>query len=195
MERSFFSHASRVLQDQFDSRRIADRIAHLRRQSYFDDWSLEVITQAPMFFIATADKDGRPDCSVKAGDAGFVSVVDTNCLIFPDYDGNGMFRSLGNISENQYVGMLFLEFSGERRKLRINGMASIINSNNLLHRYVGAKQLVKVKALDIFPNCPRYLPKLLIDEPSVYVPKEGYQPPDPAWKSKPDLLDYLPIKE
>ena len=176
MEKTFFSHASRVVQDQFDSRRIADRIAQLRRQSYFDDWSRGVIAQAPVFFLATADKEGRPDCSVKAGDVGFVSVISENCLIFPDYDGNGMFRSLGNISENHYVGMLFLEFSGERRKLRINGIASITDSNDLLRRYVGAKQIVQVKALDVFPNCPRYLPKLLIDEPSLHVPKEGYQP-------------------
>jgi hypothetical protein len=139
-----------------------------------------------MFFLATADQHGRPDCSVKGGEPGFVRVVDRNALTFPDYDGNGMFRSLGNIADNPAVGMLFIDWSGEGRKLRVNGLASVAATAS------GGRLVVRVTALDVFPNCPRYLPSLRLDAGSPYNPRPDYRPPEPFWKSKPDLRDFLP---
>jgi hypothetical protein len=136
-----------------------------------------------MFFLATADADGRPDCSVKGGEPGFVTVVGPDRLRFPDYDGNGMFRSLGNIALNPAVGMLFVDFSAQR-KLRVNGQARLCRDGDGLQ--------VEVTARHIFPNCPRYIPRLTVVEESVHNPRPGYSPPPPAWKSKPDLKDFLP---
>lgn len=76
-----------------------------------------------MFFLATADAQGRPSCSYKGGEPGFVRVLDEQTLAFPRYDGNGMFLSLGNALENPHVGLLFIDFVRARR-LRFNGEAS-----------------------------------------------------------------------
>ncbi|MSQ32379.1 MAG: hypothetical protein EXR59_03960 [Dehalococcoidia bacterium] len=94
----------------FDSRRIADRLEQVTVHDVFTDDDREVIESAPMFFLATADENGQPDCSYKGGLPGFVRIVDQNTLAFPNYNGNGMYRSMGNIVKNPQVGMLFIDF-------------------------------------------------------------------------------------
>ena len=183
---AFFHPHSRALQDAADSRRIADRIAELRRHDVFSEDDIDQIEAASMFFLATADGQGRPDCSVKGGAPGFVQVVGPDRLRFADYDGNGMFRSLGNIAANAAVGLLFVDFA-TGRKMRINGTARLERA--------GATLQVEVTAGDIFPNCPRYLPRLILAEASPYNPRPGHQPPPPPWKGKPELRDYLPRQE
>ena len=190
-----YHRGNRELQTRFDSQRIADRLDETRRHETFSETDREIIESASFFFLATADHSGHPDCSFKGGDPGFVRVRAGNVLEFPDYDGNGMFKSLGNILVNPSVGMLFLEFRGGRRRLRVNGTATVIDLTNGTDSDPGAKLLVRVTAEHIFPNCPRYIPHMEIIEPSVYVPRPGYAPPDPLWKSKPDLLDYLPRRD
>jgi uncharacterized protein len=190
----FYNKGSRRLQDQFDTRRIADRLYQVRRHDDFSGEDRELINSAPLFFLATVDLRGRPDCSVKCGAPGFVRVESRNTILFPDYDGNGMFRSLGNISENTHCALLFLDLiNGTGRKLRIAGLAELIdNPRELVEKFPGAQLLVRVVAKDIFPNCPRYVPHLSLNENSLYTPRPGYQPPEPEWKSKPDLKPFLP---
>jgi hypothetical protein len=173
------------LQDRADSRRIADRITDLRRHDCFSDDDIQQITAAPFFFLATADAMGRPDCSVKGGEPGFVEVIGPNRLRFPDYDGNGMFRSLGNIAVNPAIGLVFVDFT-RGRKLRINGRASVEPQSP------GPGLQVVMTAEHIFPNCPRYLPKMVMLQGSINNPKPGHIPPPPDWKAKPELRDFLP---
>jgi len=90
-----YSEGSRRLQDRFDTRRIADRLEQVDLLETFTDAHREIIETAPMFFLATADAGGRPDVSYKGGLPGFVRVIGPSELAFPDYDGNGMFKSLG----------------------------------------------------------------------------------------------------
>ncbi len=182
---------SRAIQDQFDSRRIADRLEQVTVHETFTGEDRQFIERSPMFFLATADAEGRPDCSYKGGRPGFVRVVDPHTLAFPDYDGNGMFRSLGNIAVNPQVGLLFLDFrDGER--LRVNGAASLHRDDPLMSVFPGAKQIVRVRAARIFPNCPRYIHKMELVEYSVYAPRANYKPPAPGWKSNPAFRDALP---
>ena len=51
-------------------------------------------------FIATADAEGRPQSSYKGGDPGFVRVLDERTIAFPNYDGNGMYLTAGNMLVN-----------------------------------------------------------------------------------------------
>src|SRR5918996_4995100 len=92
-----FHDGNRRLQDQFDSRRISDRLEEKLTRQAFTDQDRAFIEQSMFFFLATADADGQPDCSFKGGAPGFVRVVAPDTLAFPSYDGNGMFKSLGNI--------------------------------------------------------------------------------------------------
>jgi predicted pyridoxine 5'-phosphate oxidase superfamily flavin-nucleotide-binding protein len=177
----FFHDGARRLQDQFDSRRIADRLEALTRAE-FTEGDSAFIESAIYFFLATADADGRPDCSFKGGPTGFVQVTGPSELAFPDYDGNGMFRSLGNLAVNPEVGLLFIAMHGAPRRLRVTGRATISRDDPLMGQVVGAQMIVRVHARAIFPNCPRYIPSMQLVEPSAYAPRPGVEPVEPAWK-------------
>src|SRR5918997_616146 len=94
---------NRQLQDQFDTRRLADRLTEVVVNPTIDANAREFIERMDMFFLATADEHGKPQCSYKGGDPGFVTVVDDQTLAFPCYDGNGMFLSMGNVLHNPQV--------------------------------------------------------------------------------------------
>jgi predicted pyridoxine 5'-phosphate oxidase superfamily flavin-nucleotide-binding protein len=177
-----YHDGNRRLQDQFDSRRVSDRLEERLTRTAFTDDDKAFIEGAIYFFLATADADGRPDCSFKGGMPGFVRVTGPSELAFPDYDGNGMFKSLGNLLVNAHVGMLFIDMHERPRRLRVNGEATVSRDDPLLGQTVGAQMIVRVAARAIFPNCPRYIPKLKLAEPSVYAPRPAYEPPEPAWK-------------
>jgi uncharacterized protein len=188
---AMYNDGSRELQDRFDSRRIADRLEQITVHDTFSDDDRAFIELVPMFFLATADADGWPDCSYKGGQPGFVRVVDEKTLAFPSYDGNGMFRSLGNVLMNPKVGMLFVDFERPNR-MRINGVASLHDDDELLSSFEGAQLIVRVRAERIFPNCPRYIHKMQVVEHSVYSPRPGHVPPVPEWKQMDVFRDYLP---
>jgi uncharacterized protein len=177
-----YHEGSRRLQDRFDSRRIADRLEQVNLKTEFGDDARRIIEAAPMFLLATADADGWPDVSHKGGLPGFVRVVEPSVLAFPDYDGNGMFKSLGNLTVNPNVGLLFIDMHEKPRRLRVNGTAAVSRDDPLIGSTVGAQLMVRVQAHAIFPNCPRYIPKLTLAEPSIYAPQPGCEPPEPAWK-------------
>jgi predicted pyridoxine 5'-phosphate oxidase superfamily flavin-nucleotide-binding protein len=184
---------ARALQDRFDSRRIADRLAEYTLHERFSESDRLFIAHCPMFFLATAAADGQPDCSYKGGMPGFVRVVDEQTLVFPDYDGNGMFRSLGNIVVNPQVGLLFIDFE-QGNRMRVNGRAALSFDDPLLAEYPGAQLIVRVTPQGIFPNCPRYIHKMKLIEYSEYVPRASHEPPVPGWKSMDEFKDALPKK-
>ena len=184
-----YHDGNRRLQDRFDSRRIADRLEEKLTRTQFTDDDKTFIEGTPYFFLATADAGGRPDCSFKGGAPGFVRVSGPSELAFPDYDGNGMFKSLGNILVNPSVGILFIAMHGNPRRLRVNGEATVSDQDPLLAQTIGAQLIVRVTARAIFPNCPRYIPTLQLIEPSAYAPRPGVEPPEPAWKAFADFKD------
>jgi predicted pyridoxine 5'-phosphate oxidase superfamily flavin-nucleotide-binding protein len=172
----------RELQDRFDTRRLADRLDEKLARTAFTAEDRAFIETRPLFFLATADAEGRPDCSYKGGAPGFVRVTGAAELAFPSYDGNGMFRSLGNVLVNPGVGLLFLDFERPRR-LRVLGTAAVHADDPLVGDFEGAQLVVRVRAQRIFPNCPRYIHGMRMVETSVYVPRPGYEPPVAAWKA------------
>ena len=186
-----YHDGNRRLQDQFDSRRIADRLEEKLTRTVFTADDKAFIEGAFYFFLATADRDGRPDCSFKGGAPGFVRLTGPSELAWPDYDGNGMFKSLGNVELNPNVGLLFIDMHEKPRRLRVNGVASVSRDDPLLASTVGAQLIVRVKARAIFPNCPRYIPKFTLAEPSVYVPQPDCEPPEPAWKGFDSFKDVV----
>ena len=184
-----YHERSRELQDRFDTRRLADRLAEKLSRTAFTAEDKAFVESRPMFFLATADADGQPDCSYKGGVPGFVRITGASELSFPSYDGNGMFRSLGNVLANPQVGLLFLDFEKPRR-LRVLGRARLEEPRG---EFDGEQLVVRVHAEQIFPNCPRYLHRMTMVETSVYAPCPGHQPPEPAWKKS--FRDVLPDKD
>ncbi len=186
-----YSPASRALQDTFDTRRLADRLVEVKVHDRLTAADREFIERMDMFFLATVDSDGQPTCSYKGGDPGFVGIVDDATLAFPNYDGNGMYLSMGNLMQTQSVGMLFIDFA-EQRRMRVDGTASVSMDDPLMVRYPGAEFIVRVEARRIYPNCPRYIHKLQLVERSPFVPQRDVPTPIPSWKQADWARDVLP---
>jgi predicted pyridoxine 5'-phosphate oxidase superfamily flavin-nucleotide-binding protein len=187
-----FHDGNRALQDEFGSRALADRLEERLTHSVFTDDDKTYIESCLYFFLATADAQGRPDCSFKGGAPGFVRVTGASEIAFPDYDGNGMFKSLGNLAENPHVGLLFIAMHDRPKRLRVNGTARIDRDDPLLAETVGAQLIVRVTATAIFPNCPRYIPELTMTGPSAYTPQGSAPPVEPAWKNSERFRDVVP---
>ncbi len=189
-----FHDGARRLQDRFDTRRLADRLGErFLRDATIDDEDRAFIERMDMFFLATADAQGRPQCSYKGGEPGFVKVLDEHTVAFPNYDGNGMYLSMGNVGVNPHVGLLFIDFVSQRpSRLRLNGVASIDEHDTLLAAYPEAQFVVRVRATEVFPNCPRYIHRMALVERSRFVPHAGEQTPVPAWKQAEWACDVLP---
>jgi predicted pyridoxine 5'-phosphate oxidase superfamily flavin-nucleotide-binding protein len=194
MNEPTYHDGMRQLQDARDTRRLADRLEQVTLRTAFTADDRVFIQRCAMFFIATADSHGHPDCSYKGGEAGFVRVLDERTLAIPDYDGNGMYRTWGNVISNPHVGLLFIDFERPQR-LRVNGAASISAADPLRASFPGAVFIVLVTAAAIFPNCPRYIHKMQLVEPSNFVPKPNYTPPVPEWKTFDVFRDALPTRD
>jgi uncharacterized protein len=182
---------SRSLQDRFDTRRIADRLEDVTVRDTIDDGDRAFIEARDMFFIATADAEGRPQSSYKGGDPGFVRVLDERTIAFPNYDGNGMYLTAGNLLVNPHVGLLFIDFEG-RKRMRLNGIASVDENDPLLPEYPEAQFIVRVRATEVFPNCPRYIHEYRLVQRSRFVPKAECETPVPGWKMREWSHDALP---
>jgi predicted pyridoxine 5'-phosphate oxidase superfamily flavin-nucleotide-binding protein len=187
----FYHEGMLALQDAADGRRVAEFLATRARHSQFSDDDAAQIEAASFFVIASSYRD-QPDCSFKGGDPGFVKLTGPSTLEFPDFDGNFMYRTLGNISKNPKVGLLFITFDRKTYRIRINGEASIHRDNESLKRHCGARAVIRVQCHDIYPNCPRYVPDLATGESSVYVPRPDQTPPEPEWKRLPAVAPLLP---
>ena len=189
--RNFFHDGMRELQDLFDGRRTADAIEHHRKHYEFWDDEIELIQKCNFFFIASS-WNGYIDCNIKSGDPGFVKIVKNSMIEYPEYDGNSMYRTAGNILKNPNVALLFVNFDGQSRRIRINGHASIHHDVDSLNKHYGAKFIIRIKC-EIYPNCPRYLPNFKNKKPSVYIPRKGKKfPPSPEWKKRDYIKNILP---
>ena len=190
-ERYFFHEGMREFQDLFDGQRTADAIEKNRKHYEFWDDEIELIKNSKFFFIASS-WNGYIDCNIKSGDPGFVKIVEKGIIEYPEYDGNSMYRTAGNITKNPNVALLFLNFDGKSRRIRVNGQATIHHDKKSLENHFGAKFVVRINC-EIYPNWPRYIPNLEKNEPSVYVPKKGKGVPTvPEWKERDYIKNILP---
>lgn len=188
---SSYHEGQRALQDRFDARRIADRLEQVTYRGALNERDRAFVEAADMFFLATADPQGHPDCSYKGGDPGFVRVVSDTELAWPDYDGNGQFRSLGNVAVHPPVALLFIDWASPAR-LRIHGRARLDLEDPSIAQIPGARLLVRVSVDRVFPNCPRYVHTMERVARSPYVPRAGETPPVPGWKKDERFADALP---
>lgn len=190
----YFNEGQRQLQDEFETRPLADRLQTGIIQAVITLPDAEFIEAQNMFFLATVDDKGQANCSYKGGQKGLVKVVDETTLAFPIYDGNGMFMSAGNVLVNGQVGLLFIDFERQAR-VRVNGEASIVADDELLKHWPESVVIVRVKVRETFPNCPRYIHKMALVEESAFVPKANCTTPDAVWKKLEIVADVLPPKD
>jgi len=189
-----FGPQHRELQDQFDSRALADRIEMIAVKTELDDVAKSFIASRDMFFLSSVDHNGRPTVSYKGGDPGFVKVLDDRTIAFPSYDGNGMHYSMGNISLNPEIGILFIAFDRPYR-LRMQGRGELVREGPILDMYPEADLAVRVAVSEVWINCPRYVHRYEKVKPSRYVPREGIETPLCEWKRIDGVQDVIRPEE
>jgi uncharacterized protein len=192
---SMYHAGNRELQAAFGSLALADRLEQRLRRSTFNEDDRAFIESLDYFFLATASPEGAPDCSFKGGPPGFVRVLSPHLLAFPDNDGNGMFKSLGNIRSHPPVGMLFIRMDAAPKRLRVNGRASVSLDDPLIDAFEGAQAIIRVTPTDIFPNCPRYIPDVAHSTASPYTPRAGEPRLEPKWKAFDMFRDVVPPRK
>jgi predicted pyridoxine 5'-phosphate oxidase superfamily flavin-nucleotide-binding protein len=190
----FFHEGSRKLQNQFETQPMADRLTETIVSHQISPEDKGFIEEQNMFFLATVDQEGRPNCSYKGGSVGLVKVIDEYTVAFPIYDGNGMYLSAGNVLVNPHVGLLFIDFQRQAR-LRLNGSAFIQENDPLLAHWPEAEIVLRVTLREMFPNCPRYIHKMVMVEESSFVPQKHCQTPVPDWKRLEMVADVLPARD
>ncbi len=176
-----YSATHRALQDQFDTRRLADLLEGGFIAKEIDDNVKAFIEARDMFFLSSIDHKGQPTVSYKGGDLGFIRVVDKSTIAFPLYDGNGMFYSWGNIADNAKVGMLFIDLTNPYR-VRVQGTARVDMNDPLMMEYHEAQGIVRVTVDACWPNCPRYVHRYEKVKESRYVPRAQCETPLAGWK-------------
>ena len=188
---ALYEDSHRQLQTQFDTQRLADRIEQRLFRTALTDDDKAFVERLDLFFLATVNSKGEPSCSYKGGELGFVRVLDPTTLVFPNFDGNGMYLSMGNVAANGNVGMLFIDLCSPKR-LRVNGTARIEPATFVKPAYPEAQFVVVVTVREVFPNCPRYIHKFALVERSQFVPHASCETPVPAWKQMDWARDVLP---
>lgn len=188
---SIYHDGQRRLQEAFDTTEMADKLGEGMVRDVMNAKQKAFIEASDMFFLATADEQGRPTCSYKGGDPGFIRAIDDKTLIVPNYDGNGMYISWGNAMKNPNVGLLFIDFMKGWR-LRVHAVASIAKDDPLLKNFPGAQFIVRMTVREVFGNCPRYIHKYQLVERSAYVPHAECEAPIPDWKKSPEIQPVLP---
>ncbi len=187
----FYTDAQRGVQEKFDSAPLADRLSESIFSETIDpDLHQPFIESRDFFFLSTVNERGEPTVSYKGGDVGLVHVVDPKTVVFPIYDGNGMFLSVGNIADTAKIGMLFIDFETPNR-VRVQATASASENDPEMSRYPGALLVVRATVDHVFLNCARLIHKHERVSSSPYVPDDEGETPYPAWKRIDFVQDVL----
>lgn len=190
----FYTEAQRTLQNEFSTRDLAERIKEAVVTEILSDQQAAFIHSRNMFYLSTVDELGYPSCSYKGGDIGFVRVIDPKTLVFPNYDGNGMFMSTGNIQAKSKIGLLFIDFQTPQR-IRVRGEAKCIKEGPILKSYPGANLAVKLTISNVWVNCPRYIHRMNLSDQSPYIPAKDGTIPLALWKRVDLVQDVITDKD
>lgn len=191
---ALYGKQHRALQQDFDTQKLADAVNNNVVSAEIGEEHRGFIESRDMFFLTTIDHRGYPTCSYKGGNPGFLKIIDSKTLAFPSYDGNGMYLSMGNISINNQIGMLLIDFETPNR-FRIHGNASIHRDEASIKMFVGAEMVVFVEIVEIFVNCPRYIHRYKRVASAKHVPQENVPAALPHWKRIEGLQEALPARD
>ncbi|MEX0344309.1 MAG: pyridoxamine 5'-phosphate oxidase family protein [Rhizobiaceae bacterium] len=187
----FYTAEQRQLQNDHGSTKLADTVVAAIVRDEIEEPHIPFIESRDFFFLSTVSAEGEPTVSYKGGPVGVVKVLNSRRLIFPSYDGNGMFKSMGNIKAASKIGLLFIDFETPNR-IRVQGNATLTKDDPELARYPGANMIVRVDVTSCFLNCARYIHKHARVSDSPYVPDEKGEQPHPSWKRIDMVQESLP---
>ena len=176
-KKKFFSTAQKKIQIKKKGKKVAQALLKYRVHNYLKKEYKKLIKNSN-FFIISSISDKYPDTSIKCGLKGFVKIKNKKNIQWNDYDGNRMFRTVGNISKNKFVSLLFFDLNKPDRKDKPNTPVKL----RLLGRakYISNKKKIAFKIDFAFSNCPRYLPNYKFVSDSKFLKKNVI----PEWKKR-----------
>jgi uncharacterized protein len=159
------SHGEHLAQERFGTTQRALAFYNKQMLNYLNPIMRDFISQQELMFIATADAHGECDCSLRAGTPGFVKVLNDRRLAYPEYRGNGVMASVGNILENPQIGIIFIDFFQHTVGLHVNGKASIVENSELLDcPDVTTEMLEEIQTIGgrspAYIHCSKHIPLL-----------------------------------
>jgi hypothetical protein len=193
-DRDFYGATQRGLQDEFGTRQLADLHQAAIVGETIDDDQRQFIESRDFFFLSTVDEHGWPTVSYKGGPVGVVRVEDERTIVFPGYDGNGMFLSAGNVESNPRIGLLFIDFERPDR-LRLHASATVHLEDPAMEHFPGSQYLIRGTVENLFVNCARYVHPHTRVGASPYVPDADGTQPHPAWKRIDLIQPLLPASD
>lgn len=174
------SAGERTLQERYGTRDRAQRFYDRQVLDHLNEAMQEFLARQQLMFLATSDAHGNCDNTFRAGPAGFVRVIDEHRLAWPEYRGNGVMASLGNISENPRVGLLFVDFGADGVGLHVNGAATITEDAALRTEYPDlpvdtapgrqTARWVVAEVHEAYIHCSKFIPRLT---PGCTTPRRG----------------------
>lgn len=165
------SAGEHLLQGAFGTEDRARRFYADQMLDHLNPQMIEFIDRMEMLFIATADGHGDCDSSLRAGPPGFVQVLGSKQIAYPEYRGNGVLASLGNISENPHIGILMIDFVQDLIGLHVNGKARIVEDSDLRVEFPGVtadqikgrnpERWVVVEVEEAYVHCRKHIPRMV----------------------------------
>ena len=168
------------IQSQQGSSNRANKFYHKQMKTYLTESMTELINKQEMVFISTSDAEGNCDCSPRFGKAGFISILNKHTLAYPEYKGNGVFASLGNMLENPKIGMVFLDFFNTTVGLHVNGSVKSYKPDDLPTEFsnkvkavaentkLKIERWVIIKVDEAYIHCSKHVPKLSKEEKKIH---------------------------
>lgn len=187
----FYADAQREVQDKVGARKLADAVYKAIVYDEIPEDQMDFIAARDYFFLSTVTAKGEPHVSYKGGHPGLVKIANPRQIAFPNYDGNGMFFSMGNITATAKVGMLFMDMETPHR-VRVQGTASISMDPDDMAHYPGCNMLVRIDIDAVFLNCARYIHPHKRLETSRHVPDAEGNQVLASWKRIDHLQEALP---
>ncbi len=187
----FYEDSHRALQDEFQSRALADRLEQFIVKDHLEENAAAFIERSRFCFLSTVNGEGFPSTSFKGGGPGFIKQLDERTLLMPCFDGNGMWRSAGNVESHNKVGLLFIDFEAPER-LRLEGTATLTREAAHINQWPEVALAIKISISAVWVNCPRYIPTMQVVSYSNDAPEPGVDTPEPAWKTVEGLADVVP---
>ncbi len=166
------SPGEHILQDRYGTAQRASQFYDNQVSDQLTTQMIEFIGRMEMAFIATSDAAGECDCSFRAGPAGFLRVLDDRTIAYPEFRGNGVMASLGNILENPHVGIFLIDFTHDLIGLHVNGDAEIVTPAHMVEIDSSLPQQatnpgrqpvqwVLVRVEEAYIHCSKHIPKLV----------------------------------
>ena len=186
-KKNFYSSSQKIIQKKYKGFKVAEALLKNRVHNKLLPEYKSLIKKSRFFIISTIGEK-YPEVSIKSGYKGFLKIINSNLLEFIDYDGNRMFRTIGNIKSNHFISLLIFDLDmpdtkdkpNTPVKLRILGKAKCVTKNKI--------RLIRISIDFAFSNCPRYLPNYKFISDSKFVKNKKLTP---EWKKRSYIKNIL----